>query len=570
MQAKLFIGILFFFVSMLFNTSVSGQDKVSEDEVQIQESFIEAKKQRLLGNLDKALEIFEELWRDHSGIPAIAYEIAGIYEEQEEMSKALEFAQKAYALEETNEWCLRLLARLYEKMGQNRDAAEMYDQIVRLDPEQEASYTKWAYLLTKGDQIEKAIAVYDLMEKRFGINEDIIRQKYTLYLGSGEEKRAEKELQRLVDAFPGETSYLEMLAGYYEQVGEAKEAEAVFRRILKLDPSNATAKMALAGQSSAASDEVRFLESLQDVFANEEVDIDLKIERIQPLVNKAVKEQEAILAKEILELSVLLEAAHADQAEAFGLSGKMLLLLGRLTEAEGKYKQALDLDETRFAYWEQLMKIEWERKDFKALDNTSMDAMDIFPNQPICYYFNGMSLLEMGDYDGALSVLDQALLMSESNPGLLQDIQVGVAQAWEGLEKPEKASDAFEAALKVNAENPKVLSVYAEYLANQGQRLDQAREMAEKAVKIDAGNPHLKRAQAWVEYRSENFRNARKIMETALNEGLSTDPLTLEQYGDILFQLGETEQALEFWNKAKQNGRASKSLDKKISEKRLN
>ncbi len=570
MQVKLLTGWIIFLVLMLFHFSAFAQVKVSEEEVRIQESFIEANKQKLLGNLDKALEIYEELWLDHTDIPALAYEIARIYEEQEEMSKALEFAQKASALEGSNQWYLKFLADIYEKMGQNRDAAEVYDQIVRNNPDEEASYRRWAFLLTKGEQIEKAINVYDLMESRFGIDEDIIRQKYALYLGSGKGKDAEKELQRLIDAFPEETRYLEMLAGYYEQVDQPKEAEAVYRQIIKLDPSNATAKMALAGQSSAESDEIRFLESLRDVFSNEEIDLDLKIERIQPLINKTETAQNLPLTEKILDLTTLLESAHPDQAAVYALAAKMLVKLERLPEAEKKYQQALELDETQFTFWEQLMKLQSERRAFQALDDTSLDAMDIFPNQPICYYYNGISLLELNDYDGALSVLDQALLMSESNPGLLQDIQVAVALAWSQLDELEKASDTFEDALEVDPDNPKVLSAYADYLAIREQRIDEALRMAEKAVSSDPANPRFYRVLAWVQYQSEEFKSARKNMEKALNDGLSDDPLALEQYGDILFQLGDREQALEFWNKAKQNGSLSKTLDKKISEKRLN
>jgi len=43
----------------------------------------------------------------------------------------------------------------------------------------------------------------------------------------------------------------------------------------------------------------------------------------------------------------------------------------------------------------------------------------------------------------------------------------------------------------------------------------------------------------------------------------------LEHYGDVLYQLGEKEAALQQWQKAKQTGKASDLIDKKIKDKKL-
>jgi tetratricopeptide (TPR) repeat protein len=569
MQLKIYLGCFLLLLCVMGASPLLGQDKISESEVQVQKAFIEGKKQYLLGNLDKALEIYEELWRDHADISSLAFEIARLYVEKEELSKGLEYAQKAISLEPTNLWFLKFQADAFEKMGQNGDAAQIYEQIAAITPDEEEVYDKWAFLLTKGGRIDEAIEVYDQAEKLFGINENIIRQKYTLYLGSGKEKKAEKELMRLVDAYPRETLYLEMLAGFYEQINRQEEAAEVFQKIIKLDPGNTKAQLALAGQSAAQSDEVRFLESLSEVFQNEEVQIGMKIERIQPLINKALAEKDRPVAEKILELSTLLEASHSSKAEAYFLSARMLDLLGRRQEAESKYQQALDLDDTQFDYWEALMQLQWSERRFEALSYSSMDAMDVFPNQPICYYYHGRSLSAMEDGNGALSVLDQALLMSESNKPLLQKIYLAVAEAWEVNEDTQQALNAYQEALKVDRENGSVLSSYAYFLARTEQKLEEALSLAEKAVKINAQDATAQQSLAWVLYKKGDYKKAQQAMEKAMEQGLSKDPLALEQFGDILFQLGDREQALEFWNKAKVNGNTSKILDKKISEKRL-
>ena len=46
-------------------------------------------------------------------------------------------------------------------------------------------------------------------------------------------------------------------------------------------------------------------------------------------------------------------------------------------------------------------------------------------------------------------------------------------------------------------------------------------------------------------------------------------PTVLEHYGDILFQLGQVDQAIEQWNKALKLGSKSEFLEKKIADKKL-
>ena len=46
------------------------------------------------------------------------------------------------------------------------------------------------------------------------------------------------------------------------------------------------------------------------------------------------------------------------------------------------------------------------------------------------------------------------------------------------------------------------------------------------------------------------------------------DPIINEHLGDVLFKLGETERAIEFWSLAKETGGKGDLLDKKIKDKK--
>jgi tetratricopeptide (TPR) repeat protein len=71
-------------------------------------------------------------------------------------------------------------------------------------------------------------------------------------------------------------------------------------------------------------------------------------------------------------------------------------------------------------------------------------------------------------------------------------------------------------------------------------------------------------------YKMGKYKEAKEWIEKALADGSSKSAAVLEHYGDILFKDGETEKALEYWQKAKDAGEGgSEFLDKKLSEKKL-
>ena len=71
---------------------------------------------------------------------------------------------------------------------------------------------------------------------------------------------------------------------------------------------------------------------------------------------------------------------------------------------------------------------------------------------------------------------------------------------------------------------------------------------------------------AWVLYVMKDYTKARTFLEKAI----ATDPnavsgTIIEHYGDVLYQTGEREKAVEQWKRAKAKGDASDQLDKKIT-----
>jgi len=551
-------------------TQTSAQQKrVSARELELETQFIDANRERLLGNFDKAIPLYEAILKEDETNHAAAYELARIYDEQEIYDKSVRYARQAVEADPSNSWYQQLLAGVYHKIGSNDEAAAVYERLARRYPDNEEYYFKWAYYLVRANELQKAVKVYDQLESRIGVTEELIRRKHMLYLGSGDTKRAAKELERLIEAFPADLEYQHLLAEFYQEIDEPKKARAVYDAILEADPNDAKAKLALTGAPESSSDELRYIESLRPVFEQPEVALDLKLQRILPIIQEVANTNNRALGEATLELTTLLESQHPDNAKPYAASADLLYYMGRRREAIAKYEKTLQLDDTVFSVWEQLLYAYLEEEDYEQLADRAEAAMDFFPNQPTAYWMYGIAANELGDQEDALSALQQALLMSGSNDRMQFNVQSRLGLVYEALGRPQEATAAFEAALKLNPQGLELLNDYSYVLAQRGEELDRALEMAELINDLRPDYPAYQDTYGWVYYKMKDYNKAKRWIGEALQNGGDDHPLVLEHYGDVLFQLDDQEGALRYWMLAQEKGSKSKLLGKKINDKQL-
>lgn len=551
--------------------SVAAQppQQVREKEVELETRFIDASREQLLGNYDKAIPIYEEILKADAGNHAAAFALGRIYDSKEDLEKALRYAQMAVTLDPQNTWYQQFLADIFQKSGRNKDAAAVFEGLVKKNPTQEDYYYQWAFYLVRANDIDRAIRVYDQLEARIGITEELIRRKQALYMGVGDTKRAARELQRLTEAYPNSTEFQHQLAEFYEQIGDMDQATAVYQRILNLDPNDVKARLAVTGTSQIASSEIDYLNSLRPVFSKADAPIDLKIQRILPIVRRVADTGNRQLGEAALALTTLLEQVHPNEAKAFAVSGDLLYHMGRRPEAIQKYRRTLELDDTVFLVWEQLLYAYLEEGDYQSLRPTAENALDLFPNKAVVYYLLGLADNELGRPREALDALQQAVLMAGNDSQLILNAQILLGGVYEGLDQVGEADQAFGAALALNDKSPEALVAYSYALAQRGEDLERARTMAQTANDLAPGQPRIEDTCGWVWYKMKNFAQAKEWIGRALQHGGDQDPRILEHYGDVLFQLQDTQEALRYWNKALEKGSRSKLLEKKITDKHL-
>ena len=108
----------------------------------------------------------------------------------------------------------------------------------------------------------------------------------------------------------------------------------------------------------------------------------------------------------------------------------------------------------------------------------------------------------------------------------------------------------YEKALSYNASNIPVLNNYSYFLAMEGQDLDKAERMSAQTVKAEPDNATYLDTYAWIFFKQGNYSLARIYLQNALDKTKEPSAELFEHYGDILFMLGEVDEAVTYWQKA--------------------
>jgi tetratricopeptide (TPR) repeat protein len=511
--------------------------RISEEEIKLQEKYMEATVQQNLGKLEGAAKLFEDVLEKNPKCDGCAFQLTRIHTALKDYQKAIDFAKKAVALDPKNKWYKMSLAESFEKIGKDKDAAEVYKTLAEgnffdEDYTQEV-YFRWAYCHVRMADPMKAIKILDDLEKKAGVKEEVTDKKHAIYEAAGDTKKAAAELKKLADAHPQVIEYQHLAADYFLKIGDKNTAQELHNRILKLDPNDSKAKMAsVAAQKPTAGGDIAFLNSLKDLFKKPDIKIDEKIKTILPHVNKIAERKDPALATAGLELAQILEQAHPTEAKAYALQGDMLYHNGKSQEALDKYKKCTQINKAVYSVWEQMLYIYEETGQYNELLKTSEQAIDLFPNQAVAFIFNGIANEKKGNYTEAISALDQAVMMTAKKPNLKHDALVELGVTYSKSKNYEKSDKAFDEALKLNNKSSIALIKYANALQLRGVS-DRAKPMADEALSLS----------------------------------MESDPVILEFYGDYIFKTGDKDKALQYWQKAKQRGNKSPVLEKKILEK---
>ncbi len=559
-------------------TKTKTTEKSKSERLQIDGIFIDANKERLLGNYQNALDLFSAVINKDPENAASLYEIARIYRVQKKTTEALMYAKRAVDIDGDNVWYQMLLADLYSSNQQFEEATAVWATIVKRNPDKIEYYYDWAnaYISetkfnkatkTYENKFDEAIKVYDQIEKKIGVTEDVSMQKQKLYLSLNKFSKAVEEIEKLSAQSPNDTRYYAILAEMYNSKKLYDKALEYYNKILQKDPNDKLIHILLAGYYREIGQKEKSYQELKIGIANPNLDIDTKIKIL--LSYYTVTEIYNKLKPQAFELSEILIKTHPNDAKAYSIYADFLYRDKKYLEARDALRKVNTIDSSKYAIWETLLIIESELNDSAALINESARAIELFPEQPLLYLFSGISNFQANKIEAAIKALNTGVELVVDNDKLSIQFYTYLGDIYYKNKDYTKAFDTFDKILKMDADNVYVLNNYTYYLSLQNEALDRAEQMGRKLNELAPNNSSYQDTYAWVFYKLGKYEEAKKWIMKAIDNGGSTNDVIMEHYGDILYKLGDKENAYQYWLKAKLLGNGSEFLEKKTLEKKL-
>lgn len=539
--------------------------------------FTEGEKFFILEDYAKALVYYQRALDINPDNGTIHYKVAEVLsrsEKQDDLLKATVSIEQALKLERENKYFYLLAATIYNSLGRFDKAAQAYETMIDEVKGTEEYLYEVAAVYQYAGKPDDAIKAYNRAEAFFGVSEVSSIQKLKLYFDAGKTSEGLAEGEKLIKAFPSEDSYIMAFTEVISKKGMQQEAIRYLENFLKDNPESGEVKMLLAGFLRDTGQEERARPYLLTLFDDPAIELTSKLivlgaynaELNQNKTSKTPDPDKEAFATRLYEK---LKDGYPGNPSVHIIGGDLYLSTGKNREAQNAYLQAVETGAgVTFEVYENLLFLEVKLEQWDQVITHAEEALEVYPNQAVIHFFNGLAHLRKRHYPEAIQSMEQARRLSGSNQALAAQINSQLGEAYHATNQYAKSDKAFEEALALSPNNATVLNNYSYYLALRKENLEKAEKMSATLIKIHPENPTFLDTYAWVLFTREKYREARKIIERAIGTGKAT-ATHFDHYGDILYKLGDVDGAVRQWEKARGLNANSETLNKKIANRKI-
>mgnify|MGYP001734177698 FL=1 len=558
---------LIYLISFLSLVAVlpAGATETEKDQRKFDYFFYVGLNLKNAGKFDAAYDAFNHCLAIDSTAAPVLYELSSFYVQLNRPEKAVEMLKRAVANSKDNFTYKMALASITRNLGMYGEAAEEYEELVRDYPEKEELNYYLADALTQAGEIGKAIEAYDALESVMGMNEAISMQKYKLYVQLEKPEEAFKEIEKLAAKYPMEARYQIVLGDLHLENGEMDKALACYQKANEIDPTDPYYIVSMANYYEAKGDKEAAEQQIRSALVNEKLDVETKVNILFRYILKLQQTKQGTENANHL-FQTLLEQ-HPEDIDLKLMYGGLLMAQGKTEEAKFQFQLVTEMEPSNAGAWQQLLNLALKGEDIPEVIRICTACMELFPESPEYYFYLGIAYYQQQKYQEALNTYYAGLnIIPKENLPLKSDFYGQIGDIYYQMGQLDQAYKAYDEALKYNDKNVVVLNNYSYFLSLEKKDLKKAERMSAQCIKLEPDNATYLDTYAWIFFVQGNYTLAKIYIESALEKDKTKSAELVDHYGDILFMNGDKEKAVEQWKKAKEMGKDSEILNRKIAE----
>ena len=513
--------------------------------------FLEAICERAKGNSDAAFDLLRHCVEIDSTKSEAYYYLSQYYGALKQKDKAIACIEKAAALEPSNSTYQETLANAYINLHQYDKAAAVLESLYDKHRDRDDVLGVLIQLYEEQHEYESAIKTLTLLETVEGKSERLSYAKSNFYTQLGDKKAAIAEMKHLADQYPNDQNYRGLYANALFVNGQKKKALEIYDDILRIEPDNRNALMALLAYEKDEGDPDKADALTEKVLLSKNITSQDRILLMRQEIGQS--EQEGGDSTRVLYLfRKMLDQPQMDADIAILCATYMNLKQMPNDTISGVLEQVLKVAPDNAAARLQLVSYAWQANDMNRIISLCQDARLYNPDEMAFYYYQGIAYYREGQLDQALNAFHNGIgvITQQSDPNIVSDFYAVMGDILHQKGNDKEAFAAYDSCLVWKDDNYGCLNNYAYYLSEKGIQLDKAEQMSYRVIKAEPKNATYLDTYAWILFKQGRYNEAKIYIDQTLQCDSDTSAVLLEHAGDIYYFAGEKERAVDFWQQA--------------------
>ncbi len=513
--------------------------------------FLEAICERAKGNSDAAFDLLRHCVEIDSTKSEAYYYLSQYYGALKQKDKAIACIEKAATLEPSNSTYQETLANAYINLHQYDKAAAVLESLYDKHRDRDDVLGVLIQLYEEQHEYESAIKTLTLLETVEGKSERLSYAKSNFYTQLGDKKAAIAEMKHLADQYPNDQNYRGLYANALFVNGQKKKALEIYDDILRIEPDNRNALMALLAYEKDEGDPDKADALTEKVLLSKNITSQDRILLMRQEIGQS--EQEGGDSTRVLYLfRKMLDQPQMDADIAILCATYMNLKQMPNDTISGVLEQVLRVAPDNAAARLQLVSYAWQANDMNRIISLCQDARQYNPDEMAFYYYQGIAYYREGQLDQALNAFHNGIgvITQQSDPDIVSDFYAVMGDILHQKGNDKEAFAAYDSCLVWKDDNYGCLNNYAYYLSEKGIQLDKAEQMSYRVIKAEPKNATYLDTYAWILFKQGRYTEAKIYIDQTLQCDSDTSAVLLEHAGDIYYFAGEKERAVDFWQQA--------------------
>lgn len=439
------------------------------------------------------------------------------------------------------------LSEQYVKAGRVEEGFSMSKKAAELDPNNKWYQMRLAIFYRNKGQYEEFAKIYEQLTEKYPGDINMLAELIETYFSIKDYDKALEKVDLFVKQAGADTRYYHMLANAYMDSGKEKKALAVYDKIKAMDPNDPYINIALLEYHEKRGNMDKAFQELLDAIHNENLDFNTKANIYEYWFNKFQNAKD--INQQAFKVGNAFIDAYPENHLGYLILASYYMNLEEYQTCKAMAKKALEKDRSNYGAWQYLVLCEAPLMEMDSLRKHSVEALQYYPNQPIFYWFAGVSHAVNKQDQEAIGFFERGRKFVVDKKALT-DFDSYLGDLYHSVGEVEKSFEAYDRVLRSDPNNVLVLNNYAYYLSLRKERLDEAMSMAQHAVELNPDNAVYIDTYAWVLYQKGEYAEAETQMSKAIHLLKQPDKTYYQHYADILEKVNKSDKAKEYRDKA--------------------